>query len=75
MKCPKCSAETAVIDSREAPANAVRRRRECEACGERMTTYERNETDDLATVFGDRLMQIREISLMNIFREPSQESA
>jgi transcriptional repressor NrdR len=31
-----------VIDSREA-ADAIRRRRECEACGERFTTYERSD--------------------------------
>ncbi len=44
MRCPKCaSASTRVMDSREAP-NAVRRRRVCESCGNRFTTYERVET-------------------------------
>lgn len=43
MKCPGCGAlEFKVIDSR--PANdAIRRRRECESCGRRFTTYERIE--------------------------------
>jgi transcriptional repressor NrdR len=45
MRCPHCNAEdTRVIDSRPAEAGtAIRRRRACEACGERFTTYERRE--------------------------------
>jgi len=45
MKCPYCKAEdTAVIDSRESEdGDSVRRRRQCEACGKRFTTYERVE--------------------------------
>ena len=45
MKCPYCKAEdTAVIDSRESEdGDSVRRRRRCEACGKRFTTYERVE--------------------------------
>ena len=42
MHCPYCSAvDTKVIDSRlVADGSQVRRRRECQACGERVTTYE-----------------------------------
>jgi transcriptional repressor NrdR len=42
MHCPFCSADdTKVIDSRlVAEGDAVRRRRECQACGERFTTFE-----------------------------------
>ncbi len=42
MHCPFCSADdTKVIDSRlVADGDAVRRRRECQACGERFTTFE-----------------------------------
>ena len=45
MKCPSCgSTETKVIDSRlSRDGNAIRRRRECEKCGRRFTTYERLE--------------------------------
>lgn len=45
MRCPFCSAdETRVIDSRLAEeGDCVRRRRECEVCGERFTTFERAE--------------------------------
>lgn len=40
MKCPKCnSRKTKVVDSREKPYGTYRRR-ECEKCGERFTTYE-----------------------------------
>jgi transcriptional repressor NrdR len=43
MQCPFCgSTSHRVIDSREA-ADAIRRRRQCENCEERFTTYERAE--------------------------------
>ena len=43
MHCPWCgSAETKVVDSRPAEEGAsIRRRRSCEACGRRFTTFER----------------------------------
>ena len=43
MRCPRCSSgESKVIDSRVASGGAERhRRRQCESCGERFTTYER----------------------------------
>ncbi|MBS2029554.1 MAG: transcriptional repressor NrdR [Deltaproteobacteria bacterium] len=45
MRCPFChEAENKVIDSRESHEGAViRRRRECEKCQKRFTTYERVE--------------------------------
>jgi len=45
MLCPICGApSTRVIDSRPAESGqAIRRRRECEDCGHRFTTYERLE--------------------------------
>ena len=45
MKCPFCSAaDTKVIDSRPADDNSsIRRRRQCETCGKRFTTYEKLE--------------------------------
>lgn len=45
MKCPFCShTQTGVVDSRLGKDGAaIRRRRECEACKERFTTYERIE--------------------------------
>jgi len=45
MKCPFCEClQGVVLDSRETPDNeAVRRRRRCEQCGRRFTTYERVE--------------------------------
>lgn len=43
MHCPFCKADdTSVVDSRDAEEGAqVRRRRECEKCGERFTTLEK----------------------------------
>ena len=42
MRCPECdSPENRVVDTRTSRGGrAVRRRRECTACGERFTTYE-----------------------------------
>ena len=46
MKCPFCNQDnTRVVDSRPADDNtAIRRRRMCDACGKRFTTYEKVET-------------------------------
>ncbi|CAG1020572.1 Transcriptional repressor NrdR [Patescibacteria group bacterium] len=44
MICPYCKSDcTRVIDKRESGNNATRRRRECEKCKKRFTTYERVE--------------------------------
>ena len=44
MNCPKCKWPTKVVDSREIDqGKGIRRRRECEKCGHRFTTYERPE--------------------------------
>ena len=52
MKCPFCSTEnTRVIDSRPAEDNyAIRRRRQCDKCGKRFTTYEKVESIPLMVV-------------------------
>lgn len=43
MECPACGhGDIRVIDSRDAPGS-IRRRRECQACGHRFTTFERVE--------------------------------
>ncbi len=49
MRCPSCqNLDDRVIDSRHVRAGgAVRRRRECAACGHRFTTYERVEEEPL----------------------------
>ncbi len=55
MKCPYCNEDnTKVIDSRPAEENsAIRRRRQCESCGKRFTTYEKLETMPLMVVKKD----------------------
>ena len=55
MKCPFCSAaDTKVIDSRPADDNSsIRRRRQCETCGKRFTTYEKLETMPLMVIKKD----------------------
>ena len=53
MLCPACrSGDTRVIDSRD-DENAVRRRRECQSCRHRFTTYERIEAARLFIVKKD----------------------
>ena len=55
MKCPFCSSEnTRVIDSRPADDNnSIRRRRMCDECGKRFTTYEKVETIPLIIIKKD----------------------
>ena len=55
MKCPFCNAEnTRVIDSRPAEeSSAIRRRRQCDVCEKRFTTYEKVETLPLMVVKKD----------------------
>lgn len=55
MKCPFCSHEnTRVIDSRPAEDNnSIRRRRACDECGKRFTTYEKVETIPLIIIKKD----------------------
>ena len=60
MKCPFCDKpDTKVIDSRPTDdGRAIRRRRECEGCGKRFTTYEK----------------VEEILFMVVKRDGSRES-
>lgn len=55
MKCPFCGRDnTRVIDSRPADDSAsIRRRRECDSCGKRFTTYEKVETIPLIVIKKD----------------------
>lgn len=55
MKCPYCSAENIkVIDSRPSEENnAIRRRRQCEQCNKRFTTYETIESAPLIIIKKD----------------------
>ena len=52
MRCPFCShAETQVKDSRPTEDNSsIRRRRQCEGCGARFTTFERIQLRELIVV-------------------------
>jgi len=55
MKCPYCHYEdTRVLDSRESnDQDTIRRRRECQKCEKRFTTYERLETSNIIVVKKD----------------------
>ena len=55
MRCPFCGSEnTSVKDSRSAEDNtAVRRRRVCENCGARFTTFERVQLREITVVKRD----------------------
>src|SRR5258708_513813 len=59
MRCPKCgSTEDKVIDSREAKdGSSIRRRRECQTCWHRFTTYEMVEHEDLMVVKRNEVRQ------------------
>ena len=54
MKCPFCNAEnTRVVDSRPAEFSSIRRRRQCDVCDRRFTTYEKVETMPLVVIKKD----------------------
>ena len=54
MKCPYCGKEnTRVLDSRPTDDSSIRRRRQCDECGKRFTTYEKVETLPLIVVKKD----------------------
>ncbi|MGN0324513.1 MAG: transcriptional regulator NrdR [Oliverpabstia sp.] len=56
MKCPYCNQDnTRVVDSRPVDENtAIRRRRMCDECGKRFTTYEKVETIPLIVIKKDQ---------------------
>ena len=56
MRCPFCNSDnTSVVDSRPVEdSNAIRRRRKCEACSKRFTTYEKIETIPVIVVKKDK---------------------
>lgn len=56
MKCPFCNQDnTRVVDSRPADDNtSIRRRRMCDECGKRFTTYEKVETIPLVVIKKDQ---------------------
>ena len=56
MKCPFCNLDnTRVVDSRPVDDNtSIRRRRLCDECGKRFTTYEKVETIPLIVIKKDQ---------------------
>ncbi|MBV7390325.1 MULTISPECIES: transcriptional regulator NrdR [Enterococcus] len=72
MRCPRCNHNSSrVIDSRQTDDNrAIRRRRECENCGFRFTTFERIEAAPLLVVKrnGDREEFSRDKILRGLIR-------
>ena len=55
MKCIYCNcSESRVVDSRPTEDGAIRRRRECEGCGRRFTTYEKIEMVPVLVVKKDK---------------------
>lgn len=64
MKCAYCGCtQSRVVDSRQSEdATTIRRRRECEQCGRRFTTYERIELVPLMVVKKDQTRQTFDIN-------------
>ena len=64
MKCPYCSCvESHVVDSRQSEdGTSIRRRRECEGCKRRFTTYERVDIVPLIVVKKDQTRETFDVS-------------
>ncbi|MCD8381198.1 MAG: transcriptional regulator NrdR [Lachnospiraceae bacterium] len=60
MRCPFCSHDnTRVVDSRPVEeSNSIRRRRVCENCGRRFTTYEKVETFPVMVIKKDQTREV-----------------
>lgn len=60
MRCPFCNQDnTKVVDSRPVEdTNSIRRRRMCEVCGKRFTTYETIETIPLNVIKKDQTREL-----------------
>lgn len=56
MNCLKCKKDTKVIDSRNID-NCVRRRRVCNTCGYRFTTYENPEIINISVIKRDKSLE------------------
>lgn len=69
MKCPFCNHEnTRVIDSRPADENnSIRRRRVCDECSKRFTTYEKIETIPLIVI--KKMITARRMTVPRLRRE------
>jgi len=78
MKCPQCqSSDSKVVESRDvASGESIRRRRECESCQHRFTTYERVERPNLIVVKKDNVREVfnREKILCGIERASEKTS-
>ena len=59
MQCPYCNyKESKVVDSRHTDSKSIRRRRECESCKKRFTTYEIIETTPVMVVKKDNSREL-----------------
>lgn len=60
MRCPFCNQDNSkVVDSRPVEdTNSIRRRRMCESCGKRFTTYEKVETIPLSVIKKDQTREL-----------------
>ncbi len=64
MKCPYCGyLQSRVVDSRQSEdGSSIRRRRECEGCGRRFTTYERIDMVPLIVVKKDQTRETFDVN-------------
>jgi len=72
VRCPQCKLKNSrVVESRDVEdAGSIRRRRECESCGHRFTTYERLELPRLLVIKknGERELYSRDKLAAGIYR-------
>lgn len=68
MRCPYCGRlQSRVVDSRQSEdGSSIRRRRECEGCGRRFTTYERIDMVPLIVVKKDQTRETFDVNKLRV---------
>ena len=70
MQCPYCNhKECKVMDSRHTDSKSIRRRRECEACKKRFTTYEKIETTPIMVIKKDNTREYFDVRFASVYRQ------
>lgn len=64
ISCPSCGGRLLALATRQARDNAIRRWRQCERCGQAVTTYERVQQQERDAVAGEPMVSVMEAAAL-----------